>query len=169
MNNLLKKIDESIEFNSKERPHLPEINIGLYIAREIIQGEQKRKRPICKKLAEYEDLGLSPAEIKELQDQVEVLTDTVNMLSPLMMENFELKKEDREREYEKHTYKKKHDEVDSLIKQAIDNCFMTHKYEYPGMERGLCAGLRKQNGEGEPTEVCKECKFNYIWEEENQN
>lgn len=101
MNNLLKKIDESIEFNSKERPHLPEINIGLYIAREIIQGEQLQ--------------------------------------------------------------------LDSLIKQAIDNCFMTHKYEYPGMERGLCAGLRKQNGEGELTEVCKECKFNYIWEEENQN
>ena len=141
MNNLLKKIDESIEFNSKERPHLPEINIGLYIAREIIQGEQKRKRPIkaskgeeeyngcpiCKKLAEYEDLGLSPAEIKELQDQVEVLTDTVNMLSPLMMENFELKKEDREREYEKHTYKKKHDEVDPVQCvecgwESSDNC-----------------------------------------------
>ena len=51
---------------------------------------------LYRKLAEYEDLGLSPAEIKELQDQVEVLTDTVNMLSPLMMENFELKKEDRE-------------------------------------------------------------------------
>ena len=62
---------------------------------------------LIKRLAEYEDLGLSPEEIKELQDQVEVLTDTVNMLSPLVVENFELKKEEREREYEKHTYKQK--------------------------------------------------------------
>ena len=53
MNNLLKKIDESIEFNSKERPHLPEINIGLYIAREIIQGEQKTKIDTCVMCGEY--------------------------------------------------------------------------------------------------------------------
>lgn len=84
-------------------------------------------RECMKKLAEYEDLGLSPEEIKELQDQVEVLTDTVNMLSPLMVENFELKKEEREREYEKHTYKQKHDEVDPMQCvecgwESTDNC-----------------------------------------------
>ena len=46
---------------------------------------------IVKRLAAYEDTGLMPEEIKELKSQSEVLTDTVNMLSPLMMENSKLK------------------------------------------------------------------------------
>ena len=43
------------------------------------------------RLAKYEDTGLSPEQVRELQEQKEVLLDTVNMLSPLMMENRKLK------------------------------------------------------------------------------
>ncbi len=66
------------------------IDIPEYIKGPIVTAS------ICnaiEKLAEYEDTGLEPEEIKELQDQVEVLTDTVNMLSPLMMEIYKLRQD----------------------------------------------------------------------------
>ena len=50
---------------------------------------------------------------------------------------------------------------DKYIKQAIQNCFMARKYEYPGMEEGMCAGLRTIHGNGEPCEVCKDCALLY--------
>lgn len=52
-----------------------------------------------------------------------------------------------------------------LIEQAIRNCFMTKRYEHPGLEEGMCAGLRTADGEGEPCEQCKSCKFQYQYEE----
>ena len=44
-----------------------------------------------KRLKEYEDNELGPDEIKKLKEENETLVDTVNMLSPLMMENYKLK------------------------------------------------------------------------------
>ena len=35
------------------------------------------------------------------------------------------------------------------IEDGIAHCYMT-KFEYPGMEEGLCAGLRTMDGDGEP-------------------
>lgn len=55
----------------------------------------------------------------------------------------------------------------NLIEQAIENCHMTHKYENPGIENGMCAGLRTMNGEGEPPEECKECRLYYGYAEEH--
>lgn len=46
-----------------------------------------------------------------------------------------------------------------FIEQAIENCYMKHKYENPGIENGMCAGLRTMHGEGEPPEECKECRL----------
>ena len=49
------------------------------------------------------------------------------------------------------------EEIRKIIKQGIDNCYMAHRYEHPGYEEDLCAGLRTMNGEGEPCDTCKEC------------
>lgn len=49
----------------------------------------------------------------------------------------------------------------NLIEQSIENCHMTHKHENPGVENGMCAGLRMLCGEGEPCEECKECRLYY--------
>jgi uncharacterized radical SAM superfamily protein len=46
---------------------------------------------IAEQLASYLDIGLTPEEVKNLNEQIEVLSDTVNMLSPLMMECHEVK------------------------------------------------------------------------------
>ena len=42
------------------------------------------------------------------------------------------------------------------------------KFEYPGMEEGLCAGLRTICGDGEPCETCKECRLQYQYDEMHQ-
>lgn len=55
--------------------------------------------------------------------------------------------------------------MNAVIKKAIDNCYMTHRYEHPGYEEGMCAGLRTMNGEGEPCEECKRCSLYYGYEE----
>ena len=55
----------------------------------------------------------------------------------------------------------------NLIEQSIENCHMTHKYENPGIENGMCAGLRMLCGQGEPCEECKECKLHYLYAEEH--
>lgn len=60
-------------------------------------------------------------------------------------------------------------EIRKIIKQGIDNCYMVHKYEHPGYEEDLCAGLRTLNGDGEPCEICKECYLYYghpMWNKE---
>lgn len=54
-----------------------------------------------------------------------------------------------------------------LIEQAINNCFMRRNYGYPGMEEGMCAGLRTLHGQGEPVFYCKECRLQYQYEEEH--
>lgn len=54
---------------------------------------------------------------------------------------------------------------EKLMEQAIDNCFLRHKYGNPGMEEGMCAGLRTMNGEGEPWWYCEECKLQYQYNE----
>ena len=53
------------------------------------------------------------------------------------------------------------EEIRKIIKQGIDNCYMAHRYEHPGYEEDLCAGLRTMNGEGEPCDTCKECCLYY--------
>lgn len=55
----------------------------------------------------------------------------------------------------------------NLIEQSIKNCHMTHKYENPGIENGMCAGLRMLCGEGEPCEECKECRLYYGYADEH--
>lgn len=50
-------------------------------------------RRCMRKLAAYEDSGLEPREVKELEIRMEALADTVNMLSPLIMESHELKEQ----------------------------------------------------------------------------
>lgn len=42
------------------------------------------------------------------------------------------------------------------------------KFEYPGMEEGLCAGLRTMDGDGEPYETCKECRLQYQYNDMHQ-
>lgn len=54
--------------------------------------------------------------------------------------------------------------IDIMVKQGIDNCYMAHKYEHPGYEEGMCAGLRTMGGYGEPHENCKECRLIYTYE-----
>ena len=39
------------------------------------------------------------------------------------------------------------------VKQGIDNCYLAHQYEHPG--------LRTCNGGGEPIDKCKECALYY--------
>lgn len=54
------------------------------------------------------------------------------------------------------------------VKQGIDNCYMVHKYEHPGYEDDLCAGLRTMNGDGEPCNICQECYLYYrndMWDD----
>ena len=63
------------------------------------------------------------------------------------------------------------EEIRKTIKQGIDNCYMAHRYEHPGYEEDLCAGLRTMNGEGEPCDTCKECYLYYgnqIWGNNNE-
>lgn len=59
--------------------------------------------------------------------------------------------------------------MNAIIKQGIDNCYMAHRYEHPGYEEGMCAGLRTMNGEGEPIEKCKDCKMHYLYASEHEN
>ena len=54
---------------------------------------------------------------------------------------------------------------EKTIKQAIRHCYMTNCFEYPEMEEGLCAGLRTNDGDGEPCETCKECRLQYQYDE----
>lgn len=53
------------------------------------------------------------------------------------------------------------EEIRKIIKQGIDNCYMVHRYEHPGYENDLCAGLRTMNGDGEPCETCQKCYLYY--------
>lgn len=57
--------------------------------------------------------------------------------------------------------------IGELIDQGIANCYLVHKYEHPGSEEGMCAGLRTMNGEGEPLGRCKECKLFFLYESEH--
>ena len=56
------------------------------------------------------------------------------------------------------------EEIRKMINQGINNCYMSHKYEHPGYEEGMCAGLRTMNGDGEPVYKCKLCRLNYLFE-----
>lgn len=55
----------------------------------------------------------------------------------------------------------------NLIEQMILKCHLTHKFENPGTEDGMCAGLRTMDGEGEPCEECKECRLYYGYADEH--
>ena len=52
--------------------------------------------------------------------------------------------------------------VNEYIKQGIDNCYMTQRFGNSGMEDGMCAGFRIIDGNGEPCEICKNCKLLYL-------
>lgn len=58
------------------------------------------------------------------------------------------------------------DDDDELMKQAITNCHMVNLHGIePGMENGMCAGLRTMNGKGEPCWECQECRLQYQYTE----
>lgn len=57
------------------------------------------------------------------------------------------------------SYKKQN----KVILDSIENCYMTKKFEHPGIEEGKCAGLR--NSDEEPCEQCKSCILQYQYEE----
>lgn len=60
------------------------------------------------------------------------------------------------------------EEVEELIKQAIANCHLVNLYGIdPGMEEGMCAGLRTMSGKGEPCDTCQECRLQYQYAEEH--
>ena len=40
------------------------------------------------------------------------------------------------------------------IEHAIAHCYMVQRWENPGMEEGLCAGLRTMDGDWEPCGTC---------------
>lgn len=53
-----------------------------------------------------------------------------------------------------------------LMKQAITNCHLVNLHGIePGMENGMCAGLRTMNGNGEPCWECQECRLQYQYTE----
>ena len=56
------------------------------------------------------------------------------------------------------------EEIRKMINQGINNCYMSHKYEHPGYEEGMFAGIRTMNGDGEPVYKCKLCRLNYLFE-----
>lgn len=58
------------------------------------------------------------------------------------------------------------DTKEGAVKQFISKCFMTKRFENPGMEESMCAGLRTLNGDGEPCDTCKNCMMYYGYEEE---
>ena len=58
------------------------------------------------------------------------------------------------------------EEIMKIIKQGIDKCYMAHKYEHPGYEEGMCAGLRTMNGDGEPAYKCQLCRLYYLSDSE---
>lgn len=55
----------------------------------------------------------------------------------------------------------------NLVELSVLKCHLTYSIENPGMEKGMCAGLRTLNGEGEPCEECKECGLYYGYAEEH--
>ena len=61
------------------------------------------------------------------------------------------------------------EEIRKIKKQGIDKCYMAHKYEHPGYEEGMCAGLRTMNGDGEPVYKCKLCRLNYLFKSEGRS
>lgn len=61
------------------------------------------------------------------------------------------------------------EEIKEMIKQGIDNCYMTAEYEHPGYEEGMCAGLYTMNGDGEPADKCKSCRLYYLSDFERSN
>lgn len=61
------------------------------------------------------------------------------------------------------------EEIRKIIKQGIDNCYMAHKYEHPGYEEGMCAGLRTMNGDGEPAYKCQLCRLYYLSDSERSD
>lgn len=59
-------------------------------------------------------------------------------------------------------------EIEELIKQAITNCYLVNLYGIdPGMEEGMCAGLRTMDGRGESCDTCQECRLQYQYAEEH--
>lgn len=61
------------------------------------------------------------------------------------------------------------EEIRKIIEQGIDNCYMAHKYEQPGYEEGMCAGLRTMNGDGEPAYKCQLCRLYYLSDSERSD
>ena len=45
------------------------------------------------------------------------------------------------------------------VEHAIARCYMVRRCENPGMEEGLCAGLRTIDGEENPVKPVKKCRF----------
>ena len=113
---------------------------------------------IVKRLAAYEDTGLMPEEIKELKSQSEVLTDTVNMLSPLMMENSKLK--DKCDYWEREAKKWCAALGEQRIKLQQPDCDKISK-----QKNGKCLGYCYSETDDEPIEKCKNCELYESYED----
>ena len=94
--------------------------------------------------------------LKKLEEKLDTLqvTDEEYEIQKIVNEIQKIVKEPEFQEY-----------LDSLMETAIAKCHLSQMYENPGMENGMCAGLRTMGGTGEPCAICKECKLNYLYEE----
>lgn len=106
---------------------------------------------------------MKPEEATEILEEIRELDDTLYAYSDIYMKALEtaisaLKEIQQYREIGTI------EEIRKMINQGINNCYMSHKYEHPGYEEGMCAGLRTMNGDGEPVYKCKLCRLNYLFE-----
>lgn len=99
----------------------------------------------------------------EILEEVKELDDTMYAHNPAYMNSLDMAIEAL-KEVQRYREIGTIEEIRKMINQGINNCYMSHKYEHPGYEEGMCAGLRTMNGDGEPVYKCKLCRLNYLFE-----
>ena len=106
---------------------------------------------------------MTEQEALEILEEVRELDDTLYAYSDAYMKALEVALSVL-REIQQYRKIGTIEEIRKMINQGINNCYMSHKYEHPGYEEGMCAGLRTMNGDGEPVYKCKLCRLNYLFE-----
>ena len=99
----------------------------------------------------------------EILEEVKELDDTMYAYNPAYMNSLDMAIEAL-KEVQRYREIGTIEEIRKMINQGINNCYMSHKYEHPGYEEGMCAELRTMNGDGEPVYKCKLCRLNYLFE-----